>query len=105
MGGAGAKLGGYFGAGFAVGPFLGSLVGGQGAFALSTCFFTAAAAYVSKNVKESLAESQRKPFDIAAVAPFSFLKLFKTQAMTTLSVVLGLSSFAEYANIYDINFL
>lgn len=105
MGACGAKIGAYFGAGFAVGPFIGSLVGGQGAFALSMCFFAATTAYVQRNVGESLPESQRKPFDIAAVSPFSFVKLFKTQAMTTLSGVLALSSFAEYSNISDLNFL
>merc|ERR1712039_246259 len=42
--------------------------------------------------------------DPSAINPFSFVKLF-TQAMAKLSSVLGLGSFGEYANIYDINFL
>merc|ERR1719223_791011 len=105
MGAAGGKVGSYFGLGFAFGPLLGSKLGGEKAFAVSSLLFAATAAYVAQNFEETLPESDRKDFDIKAVSPFSFLKLFQTKSMAVLSGVLGLSSFAEYANIYDINFL
>lgn len=101
----GARLGSNFGLGFAAGPFIGSKLSGGKAFAASAAIFLTNFAYIAANFKETLPEDKRKEFDITAINPFSFVHLFKTRAMATLSAVIGFSSFAEYANIYDINFL
>jgi len=105
MGLTAAKFGSTMGIGFAAGPLLGSKLGGEKAFAVSALGFAATAAYVHTQVGETLAEDKRKEFDIKAINPVSFLQLFKTKEMSTLCTTIGLSSFAEYANIYDINFL
>lgn len=72
---------------------------------MSAIGFAATAAYVHTQVGETLSEDKRKEFDIKAVNPVSFLQLFKTKEMSTLCTTIGFASFAEYANIYDINFL
>jgi len=105
IGAAGGKLGSNFGLGFCLGPLLGSKLGGEKAFGVSAVLFALTAAYVAKNFEETLPENERKEFDPTSITPFSFVKLFQTKAMATLAATIGLSSFGEYSNIYDINFL
>lgn len=101
----GAKLGSYFGLGFALGPLIGSKLGGGKAFAASALGFAATAASVNATFEETLPLEKRKEFDIKAANPFNFLRLFGNQVMSDLMATIGFGSFAEYANIYDINFL
>lgn len=101
----GAKLGTAFGLGFAAGPLLGSQLAGAkgfmaGALGWATTSFLAATRY-----PETLAEKDKKEFDIFASNPLSFLRLLKNITMTKLVACVGCNSFAEYANIYDVNFL
>lgn len=100
-----AKYGSNIGLGFAAGPLIGAKLGGEKAFAVSALLFLSTAGFIVTNFEETLPEQERKEFDITAINPFSFVKLFQTSPMRTLSATIGLSSFAEYANIYDINFL
>lgn len=105
LGAIGAKMGAHFGMGFALGPLLGSKLGGGKAFGVSALMFAATAASIQVGFEETLPVERRKEFEISAANPFSFLRLFSTKAMAQLSTVMGFGSFAEYANIYDINFL
>lgn len=105
IGGVGAKMGAFFGLGFAFGPLLGSKLGGGKAFAASAVMFAATAVSIQSGFEETLPADKVKEFDITAINPFSFVKLFSTRAMAQLSSTVAFGSFAEYANIYDINFL
>jgi len=105
MGAQGAKVGAHFGMGFALGPALGAKLAGRNAFAVSAAVFGATAASIQLGYEETLPVENRKEFEISAANPFSFVKLFSTKPMAQLCTTLGFSSFAEYPNIYDINFL
>lgn len=105
LGSALPKLAAHFGIGFALGPLLGSRLGGRQAFGVSAALFAAGAASVYTGFEETLQEERVKQFEISAANPFSFVRLFSTKAMAQLSVVQAFSSFADYANINDINFL
>lgn len=105
LGVVGAQLGASFGLGFAAGPAIGAKLGGRGAFAASAAGFACTALVVSKTFEETLPMEKRKEFDPSAINPFSFVKLFHNNAMSSLMATIGFGSMGEYANIYDINFL
>jgi MFS family permease len=105
MASCGAQLGAMFGLGFAAGPMIGSKLGGANAFWVSSLGFATTATFVGMQISETLPEERRKEFELASANPLSFVRLFKNRAMVTLAAVIGFNSLAEYANIYDINFL
>lgn len=101
-----ARARAFFGAGCALGPLIGAKVGGAKSFALSAVSFLITWLWVNFHFTETLSLADRRSFDIAACSPLRFLKLFQSGSLVaTLSTVLGLQSFGDYANIYDINFL
>jgi DHA1 family tetracycline resistance protein-like MFS transporter len=105
LGANGARLGSSFGLGFAIGPAIGSRCTGPQAFALSSFTFFLSWLWVFLKFEETLPANRRMPFDIKAANPFSFVQLFQNKLMSTYATSVGLNSFGEYANIYDINFL
>lgn len=105
MGQVGAQMGSAFGLGFALGPLVGSKLEGARAFVASSLAFASTSLFVALRFQETLPMEKRKEFDLLASNPLSFVQLFKTRAMATLTVSLGLQSMADYSNIYDFNFL
>ena len=93
------KVGAAFGLGFICGPMLGGLLG---SISLQLPFFVAAALsaanfiYGYLAVPESLPVSERKPFSMAKVNPFTALgKLVGRVEVRGLVIVFALSSFAQ----------
>lgn len=98
-----ASAGSYFGIGCAVGPFLGSKLGGAKSFAASVVAFLVTLAYVNSNVTETLPLEKRKKFKPSDINPFLFLKLFKDKTVKWLTLANLFQSFGDYMNMYDIN--
>jgi len=98
-----ARTGAYFGVGCALGPFLGSKLGGAKSFAASSLAFLATFLYVNSQLTETLPLESRKKFNFADINPFLFLKLFKEKTLKWLTITNLLQSFGDYMNIYDIN--
>lgn len=98
-----AESGAYFGAGCAIGPFIGANIGGAASFAASAAAFVGTSLYVNSQCTETLALDKRKPFKVSDINPVLCLKLFKDKTMTWLSLTTLLQSWGEYVNIYDIN--
>jgi len=100
-----ARQGSAFGLGLGLGPYIGAKIGGAKSFFWSSVVFVASMLYVLGTVPETLSPDDRKSFNIAACSPLRFLKLFQGRVMSTLAVTVGLQSFGDYLNVYDINFL
>jgi len=100
-----ARLQMYYGIGACIGPLIGAKLGGRKSFAVSAALFAATYAWISQKLPETLADENRKPFDLLACSPLRFLKLFRQKMTATLAATIGLQSFGDYLNIYDINFL
>eukprot|EP00929_Paragymnodinium_shiwhaense_P070610 TRINITY_DN35758_c0_g1_i1.p1 TRINITY_DN35758_c0_g1~~TRINITY_DN35758_c0_g1_i1.p1 ORF type:complete len:427 (+),score=100.76 TRINITY_DN35758_c0_g1_i1:61-1341(+) len=98
-----ASAGAYFGIGCALGPFIGSKLGGRKSFAASVAAFVATFFWVLTQFTETLPESGRKKFKFADINPVAFLKLFKTHTLKWLVSTTALQSFGDYVNMYDIN--
>jgi DHA1 family tetracycline resistance protein-like MFS transporter len=93
----------YFGVGAALGPFIGSKLGGAKAFFVSAAMFVASAVYVNGSIEETLAQKDRKEFKMSDINPLAFFKLFQDKTLGWLTITGGLQSFGDYVNIYDIN--
>lgn len=100
-----ARSGSYFGLGCALGPFIGSKLGGKQSFIASAATFIATMFWILHKIPETLTDEKRKEFDLAACSPLRFLKLFQGKTTSVLAATIGLQSFGDYVNIYDINFL
>lgn len=98
-----ANAGTFFGVGCALGPLIGSKLGGARSFAASAAAFVATWFYVFFNFTETLPVANRKQFKLSDVNPVAFLKLFKTHTLKWLVSTTALQSFGDYVNIYDIN--
>jgi hypothetical protein len=59
--------------------------------------------YAQITLPETLRE--RKQFNLQACSPLRFLKLFRTKTTSVLTLVIGMQSFGDYLNLYDINYL
>jgi len=100
---AGAKSGTFFGLGCAIGPFLGAKFGGARSMLASAVMFVITSLWISAKIPETLKDESKKEFRLAASNPLAFLNLFRTKTLASLTATLGLQSFGDYANIYDIN--
>eukprot|EP00440_Ansanella_granifera_P044926 gb/GFBE01048689.1/.p1 GENE.gb/GFBE01048689.1/~~gb/GFBE01048689.1/.p1 ORF type:complete len:339 (+),score=39.82 gb/GFBE01048689.1/:1-1017(+) len=101
-----AKQGAAFGLGLGLGPFIGSKLGGAKSFFYSSVLFLVTLFYASRSIPETLkAEDRRKEFSLAACSPLRFVKLFQDRMLSMLAVTVGLQSFGDYLNLYDINYL
>eukprot|EP00931_Biecheleriopsis_adriatica_P117212 TRINITY_DN92750_c0_g1_i1.p1 TRINITY_DN92750_c0_g1~~TRINITY_DN92750_c0_g1_i1.p1 ORF type:complete len:434 (+),score=64.13 TRINITY_DN92750_c0_g1_i1:78-1379(+) len=101
-----AKQGAAFGLGLGLGPFIGSKLGGPKSFLFSSVTFVATMVYAFGALPETLKlEDRRKELSLAACSPLRFLKLFQDRMLSTLAVAIGLQSFGDYLNLYDINYL
>lgn len=100
-----ANNGKYFGIGCALGPFLGAKLGGAKSFLASAALFLVTWFQILSTFTETLTVDGKKDFDFAACSPLRFLKLFQNKVMGVLATTIGLQSFGDYVNIYDINFL
>jgi len=100
-----ARQGSAFGLGLGVGPYVGAKIGGAKSFFWSSVMFLASMLYVAGTLPETLPLDDRKKFNIAACSPLRFLKLFRGRVMSTLAVTVGMQSFGDYLNVYDINYL
>lgn len=98
-----ASAGAYFGLGCALGPLIGSKLGGARSFFASSVAFVVTSIYVNGVLRETLPDENRKPFKFADINPVSFLKLFQTKMLGLLTTTTALQSFGDYVNIYDIN--
>lgn len=96
----------FFGLGCALGPFIGSRLGGAKAFFGSAAMFVASMLYLMVGFTETLTDEHRKPFEIAACNPLRFVKLFTHgPKIAAMAGTIALQSFGDYPNIYDFNFL
>lgn len=100
-----ARQNACFGLGLGLGPFIGSKLGGARAFLWSAVMFLVATIFTQGVTSETLPSNERKSFNINACSPLRFLKLFQGKMLSTLSLTVGLQSFGDYFNIYDINYL
>eukprot|EP00930_Biecheleria_cincta_P035899 TRINITY_DN24653_c0_g2_i1.p1 TRINITY_DN24653_c0_g2~~TRINITY_DN24653_c0_g2_i1.p1 ORF type:complete len:425 (-),score=95.41 TRINITY_DN24653_c0_g2_i1:334-1608(-) len=101
-----AKQGAAFGLGLGLGPFIGSKLGGAKSFFYSSVVFVITMIYAHNMVPETLKyEDRRKEFSLAACSPLRFLKLLQDRMLSTLAATIGLQSFGDYLNLYDINYL
>lgn len=101
-----ARNGTLFGLGCALGPFIGAKLGGARSFAASSAMFAATWLWVMTQIPETLTANGRKNFSLEACSPLRFLTLFQRgRVMSALAAAIGLQSFGDYVNIYDINFL
>merc|ERR1719316_80460 len=98
-----ASAGAYFGIGCALGPFIGSKLGGAKSFLASAIGFVVTWLYVNANFEETLADHKKKKFKLSDINPAAFLKLYQTKTMGWLTTCKALQSFGDYVNIYDIN--
>lgn len=103
LGAKAASAGAYFGIGCALGPFIGSKLGGAKSFAASALGFVVTWLYVNAKFTETLTESKKKKFKFSDINPVAFLKLFKTETLKWLVTTKSLQSFGDYVNVYDIN--
>jgi MFS family permease len=93
----------YFGIGAALGPFIGSKLGGAKAFLASAAMFVASMLFVQSHIDETLPVDKRRSFAMSDINPVAFLKLFQERTLGWLTISGGLQSFGDYVNIYDIN--
>lgn len=100
-----ARQGSAFGLGLGLGPFVGAKIGGAASFFWSSVMFVVSLLWTAINVPETLALKDRKKFNVAACVPWRFLKLFQGRTLSTLAVTIGMQSFGDYLNVYDINYL
>jgi len=101
-----ARQGSAFGLGLGLGPYIGAKIGGARSFFWSAMAFLAAMALAMTAVPETLpVEQRKKEFNLAACSPLRFLKLFHGRVLSTLTATVGLQSFGDYLNVYDINYL
>jgi len=103
LGAKSAMAGMYFGTGCALGPLIGSKLGGAKSFFASALTFMATFFYVNTMFSETLAVSNRIKFKLSDVNPLAFLKLFKTKTLGWLVSTTAMQSFGDYVNMYDIN--
>mmetsp|Transcript_54996 Transcript_54996/g.159199 ORF Transcript_54996/g.159199 Transcript_54996/m.159199 type:complete len:422 (-) Transcript_54996:73-1338(-) len=95
----------FFGVGTALGPYLGSKLGGARSFAASAATFSAALWWMWAKFPETLRDDRRKEFHITECSPLRFLALFREKMTATLATTIGLQSFGDIINLLDINFL
>jgi len=100
-----ARQGAAFGLGLGLGPYIGAKIGGAKSFFWSSVVFLVTLVYASSMLPETLKVEDRKKFNPAACSPLRFLKLFQGRMLSTLSATIGLQSFGDYLNVYDINYL
>mmetsp|Transcript_50473 Transcript_50473/g.156217 ORF Transcript_50473/g.156217 Transcript_50473/m.156217 type:complete len:499 (+) Transcript_50473:122-1618(+) len=100
-----ARAGTFFGVGCALGPFVGAKLGGARSFLASALTFLATGIWLACKFPETLTDDRKKEFNLAACSPLRFLKLFQGKMTSRLAATIGLQSFGDYVNIYDINFL
>eukprot|EP00421_Protoceratium_reticulatum_P050941 CAMPEP_0168455404 /NCGR_PEP_ID=MMETSP0228-20121227/50732_1 /TAXON_ID=133427 /ORGANISM="Protoceratium reticulatum, Strain CCCM 535 (=CCMP 1889)" /LENGTH=495 /DNA_ID=CAMNT_0008470247 /DNA_START=83 /DNA_END=1570 /DNA_ORIENTATION=- len=100
-----ARSGAFFGIGCAVGPFIGAKLGGGRSFFWSSITFLVTLAWLAMRLPETLMDKKRKEFELSACSPLRFLKLFRQKMTARLAATIGMQSFGDYLNIYDINFL
>lgn len=98
-----ASAGAYFGIGCALGPFIGSKLGGARSFFASAVSFVITWVYVNSMFTETLEPEKRKKFKLADINPVAFMKLLKTPRLQWLTLTKSLQSFGDYVNVYDIN--
>jgi DHA1 family tetracycline resistance protein-like MFS transporter len=98
-----ANAGAYFGIGCALGPFIGSKLGGAKSFFASAVAFVITWCYVKAKFTETLEDDRKKKFKFSDINPVAFLKLFKTKTLAWLVSAKALQSFGDYVNVYDIN--
>lgn len=98
-----ASAGAYFGIGCALGPFIGSKLGGARSFFASAVSFIITWVYVNSMFTETLEPEKRRKFKFADINPVAFMKLLKTPRLQWLTLTKSLQSFGDYVNVYDIN--
>jgi len=95
----------FFGLGCALGPFIGSRLGGAKAFMGSSAMFVLSVLWLIIKFPETLTEKDKHQFDILACSPIRFLKLFQGRILGSLATTTALQSCGDYPNVYDFNFL